>query len=133
VARDYVKVLRKLKAEMKLSGEVDLHLVGMIPDLVRVSEAPVDPSREMPGVRRVVQRALAALGRDRCREGAYLGGDMRTRVGKLERLILDLRRFSRSRGRSPSALLWSAPSIRGQRGIDPQLWHSRQRFWRGSA
>jgi uncharacterized protein (TIGR00255 family) len=92
VARDYVKVLRQLKAEMKLSGEVDLHLVGMIPDLVRVSEAPVDSSREMSSVRRVVQRALAALARDRRREGAYLGGDMRTRVRKLGRLILDLRR-----------------------------------------
>ena len=92
VARAYVKALRQLKADMRLEGKVDLRLLGSIPDLVHVSEAPVDPAREMPGVRRVVKQALEALFRDRRREGAYLGRDMRVRVRKLEGLVSDLRR-----------------------------------------
>jgi uncharacterized protein (TIGR00255 family) len=92
VARDYVKVLRQLKSELKLAGEVDVHLLGRLPDLVRVSEAPVDAAREIPRVRRAVQKALAAFTRERRREGIYLCGDMRTRVGKLEGLALNLRR-----------------------------------------
>jgi uncharacterized protein (TIGR00255 family) len=92
VAREYVKVLRRLRKEMNLAGEVDLRLLSGLPDLVRVTELPVDAAREMPGVRRAVRGALAALDRDRQREGRCLGQDMRVRVQKLERLLVRLRR-----------------------------------------
>jgi uncharacterized protein (TIGR00255 family) len=92
VAQAYVKALRHLRKEMKLPGEVDLRLLSGMPDLVRVTELPVDAAREMPGVRRAVRSALAALDRDRQREGRCLGQDMRVRVQKLERLLAQLRR-----------------------------------------
>jgi uncharacterized protein (TIGR00255 family) len=92
VAQAYVKALRQLRKEMKLPGEVDLRLLSGLPDLVRVTERPVDAAREMPGVRRAVRSALAALDRDRQREGRCLGQDMRARVQKLERMLAQLRR-----------------------------------------
>jgi uncharacterized protein (TIGR00255 family) len=78
---------------MKLAGEVDVGLLRGVPDLVSLTEVPVDTAREMPGVRRVVQQALAALCRDRDREGSYLGRDMRARVRKLEQLLARLHRL----------------------------------------
>jgi uncharacterized protein (TIGR00255 family) len=92
VARAYVRALRKLKREMKLTGDVDLQLLSNVPDLVHVKEAAADPAREIGAVRRAVREALTALGRERQREGAHLGRDMQRRVQKLERLVRDLRR-----------------------------------------
>jgi uncharacterized protein (TIGR00255 family) len=92
VARAYITALRRLRKEMKIAGDVDLRLLSGLPDLVRVTELPVDSALEMPAVRRAVRSALVALGRDRQREGRYLGRDMRTRVQTLERIRVDLRR-----------------------------------------
>jgi uncharacterized protein (TIGR00255 family) len=75
-ARAYVRALRRLKADMKLAGEIDIGAVGAVPELVRVIEAPIDLQREIRSVHRVVRQALAALVRDREREGRHLARDM---------------------------------------------------------
>lgn len=92
LARAYVRALRRLKAEMKLGGEVGVEVLTAIPDLVRVSEVAGDPTHESAGVRRVVRQALNALGRDRRREGGFLAKDMRARVRMLEQLVANLER-----------------------------------------
>jgi uncharacterized protein (TIGR00255 family) len=98
LARAYVAALRRLKREMRLAGEVDVALLRGMPELVRTVEQAADPAREMPAVRRAVRRALAALDRERRREGGHLGRDMSARVGALARIARTLE------GRLPAAV-----------------------------
>lgn len=89
-ARAYVQALRRLKVEMKLAGEIDIGAIGAVPELVRVVEAPIDLQREIGSVRRVVRQALAALVRDRRREGRHLARDMQGWARALEKLVRDI-------------------------------------------
>jgi uncharacterized protein (TIGR00255 family) len=82
-ARTYITALRKLKREMKLAGDVDVHALTAVPDLIRVTEIPAQLEREQPGLVRAVTQALAALGRDRQREGANLAREMLGHVREL--------------------------------------------------
>jgi uncharacterized protein (TIGR00255 family) len=82
-----VRALRRLKADMKLAGEIDIGAVGAVPELVRVVEAPIDLQREIRSVHRVVRQALAALVRDRQREGRHLARDMTGWARSLEAVV----------------------------------------------
>jgi uncharacterized protein (TIGR00255 family) len=92
VARAYVRALRRLRTEMKLAGDVDVRALAGVPGLVVVSEQPVDGPGEMAAVRRVVRGALAALQRERAREGRLLARDMRARVAEMGRVVERLAR-----------------------------------------
>jgi uncharacterized protein (TIGR00255 family) len=87
VGRAYVQALRRLKAEMRLAGDIDVGVLRGVPGLVGVTEVPVRPEGEIAGVRRVVRRAVAAFVRDRRREGRALAADMRRNARELERLV----------------------------------------------
>lgn len=121
-ARAYVRVLRRLKAEMKLAGEIGVGAVGAVPELVRVVEAPIDVQRELRCVHRVVRRALAALLRERRREGRHLARDMqgwarrlKTLVGEIEALAPGIVRDLRDRAAARIERLAAGASIEPQR------------------
>jgi uncharacterized protein (TIGR00255 family) len=86
-ARAYVRALRRLQGEMKLAGEIDVAAIGQVPELVRVVEPPIDPQRELRSVHRAARQALAALVRDRQREGRHLARDMQGWARRLERVV----------------------------------------------
>ncbi len=87
VGRAYVQALRRLKAEMRLGGDIDVGVLSSVPGLVVVIEVPAKPEGEVDALRRVVRQALAALVRDRQREGRALATDMRARARELERVV----------------------------------------------
>jgi len=93
-ARAYVRALRRLQAEMKLAGEIDVGAVGTVPELVRVVETPADLQREIRCVHRVVRQALGALDRDRRREGRHLAQDMLGWARQLARLVGEIERLA---------------------------------------
>jgi uncharacterized protein (TIGR00255 family) len=79
-----VAALREAGRELGLSGDVDVGLLARLPDVLRVSRTEVAPD---PGaVLDVLDRAAAACGTAREREGAALADELRSRVATLEGL-----------------------------------------------
>ena len=61
LARAHAEAWRKVKKALDLDGDVDLGLLrGSSGDIVRIVDAPVDPSDEQPGLRRALAKALVA-------------------------------------------------------------------------
>ncbi len=79
-----VAALREAGKDLGLAGDVDLALLARLPDVLRVSRAEVTPEPE--AVLEVLDRAAAACGAARDREGAALAGELRGRVAALEAL-----------------------------------------------
>ncbi len=86
VAAAYVKALRKLKKDFKLSGDVDLALLQGRAEIFQAVERRDDPKKEIAEVRRLVSKALAAHGASREKEGKHLKQDMAARLRLLERI-----------------------------------------------
>lgn len=85
-AAAYVKALRKLKKNFKLSGDVDLSLLQARTEIFQAVERQSDPKKEIAEVRRLVAKALAAHASSRDREGRHLKRDMSARLKALERI-----------------------------------------------
>jgi uncharacterized protein (TIGR00255 family) len=91
-AAAYVKALRKLKKDFKLSGDVDLSLLQGRSEIFVSVEKTSDPKKEIVEVRRLVAKALAAHSASRDREGKHLKKDMSGRLQSLERIHRNLGR-----------------------------------------
>ena len=76
-----VAALREAARELDIAGDVDIGLLARIPDVVRVARAETVMDRE--AVLGVVDRAAAACGAAREREGAALAAELRARVDTL--------------------------------------------------
>lgn len=84
LATQYVKALRTLKKELKLSGAPDLNLVAGFRDVVSLADtAATDPSLQKV-ITKAVTSALGDLNRMREREGAALSEAMLLHLGRLE-------------------------------------------------
>jgi len=79
-----VAALREAGKDLGLGGDVDLALLARLPDVLRVSRAEVAPDPE--AVLEVLDRAAAACGAARDREGGGLAEELRGRVAALETL-----------------------------------------------
>jgi uncharacterized protein (TIGR00255 family) len=80
LARQYHRVLRDLRRDLRLKGEVDLALLAGFREIVSVSERPVEDRRLRRLVARLVAGALSDLEAMRRREGATLARDTRDRL-----------------------------------------------------
>jgi len=76
-----VAALREAARDLGLGGDVDLTLLARLPDVLRVSRAEVAP--DPAAVLEVLDRAAAACGAARDREGAALAEELRGRVATL--------------------------------------------------
>lgn len=87
LAGQYVALLRDLKARFDLPGEVDLPLVGGIPDIIRREETREDPETLWNAILETLSRSLSELQAMRTVEGAALARDMKERIAKIENLV----------------------------------------------
>jgi uncharacterized protein (TIGR00255 family) len=86
LARAYLRGLRQLQKELKLSGPIDLSLLVNRSDVLRAVERRADPAGEIGAVRTALAEALRRFNRDREREGRSLARDLRQRIQHLRQL-----------------------------------------------
>lgn len=86
----YIDRIKQLKKRYRLAGELDVALLGNIPDLVHVSETEADPAAEKQAVMKALTMALAKLDRSREREGAQLRADMEAQIRHLSGIASEL-------------------------------------------
>ncbi len=78
---------RRLQRELKVTGEIDLAFLREIAaDAVRSTEVPRDRKAERALISRAVAASVAALEKDRAREGRHLSAELRRLLGELGRL-----------------------------------------------
>lgn len=86
LARAYLGAFSHMHKELGVQGEIDLSFFASRPELFQVVEKPWQPDAEVQAAKQALRRALAALERERCREGRFLKKDAVQRVRHLERL-----------------------------------------------
>jgi uncharacterized protein (TIGR00255 family) len=86
-AREYVRLLRQLKAELDLPGEVDLALLGRHVDLIMEDDADGPPLPDADEVRTVTEAAARAVIEMRVFEGQRLAVDLEDRLRGVDRAL----------------------------------------------
>ncbi len=86
LARAYAQAVTRLQNELGISGGFDLQFFATRPDLFQVAESQQPTTAEVSASKKVLQRALTALVRQRSREGKFLQRDLRNRISTLEKL-----------------------------------------------
>ncbi len=86
LSRAYRDAFSHIRKELGVQGEVDLSFFASRPELFQVVEKPWQPDVGVQAAKRALRRALAALERERCREGRFLKNDVAQRVRHLEEL-----------------------------------------------
>jgi uncharacterized protein (TIGR00255 family) len=86
-AREYVRLLRRLKEDLDLPGEVDLSLLGRFTDLI-VDDADVErPVPDAASVQTVTEAAARAVIAMREDEGLRLRADLEERLASIEKTM----------------------------------------------
>lgn len=106
--RQYLQGVNRAKKKFGLKGDVDLSLLGNIPELFQLRETEVKQEDEKGLVLRIVESALKHLERSREREGRQLSSDMAAQLKHLRRVCAGLEREAKQsaelRLREPAAL-----------------------------
>ena len=84
VARRYMEELQRLRELCRISGQVDLSLMGDLPGLFRTEAPTLDPEVVEQLLRQAVDQALEEFLQMRAREGRTLAEDLRARVILIE-------------------------------------------------
>ncbi len=90
LARDYLSVLKTLKAELRLEGEPDLAMLAAYRDIIDLADVPPDLDLLRPGLEAALTEALEGLVRMRTVEGERLVADLRERLSALARFTEEM-------------------------------------------
>ncbi len=82
-ARAYHKRLKALKKDLKLSGDISLQDLLVLPEVASTPSEHIDDSLYWPHIEKTVKKALDEMVRMRRREGAAIEKDMKTRLKTL--------------------------------------------------
>jgi uncharacterized protein (TIGR00255 family) len=96
-ARQYVRLLRQMKDELALPGEVDLALLGRYVDLVVDDEATGPKLPEPDEVRSVTEAAARAVIAMRQYEGQRLATDLEERLRSMEHALARVQQLAPAR------------------------------------
>lgn len=96
LARVYASEMRRLKAELDLSGELTVDALLRVPGILTNASGELDPEVAWPPIQTALDSALDALVAMREQEGRNLSADLTSRLRKLRGIIGDIS------GRSPS-------------------------------
>jgi len=86
LARAYRGALTRLHRELGISGDGDLSFLTAHPELFQVQEQSQSTDAQAEAIKKALTQALAALDRQRLREGRFLQRELRTRIGTLEKV-----------------------------------------------
>lgn len=87
LAQSYHDSLREAAAFLGLNEAPSLELVARMPDVVRLTDALVDPEALWPALEAAALQAIQALKAMRAREGEHLAAELQRRLGRLDGLI----------------------------------------------
>ncbi len=85
LARQYYEVLRSLKDEFHLKGDIDLGIMAGFKDILTVADIEEEQSRAVRLIRRLLRDALDSLERMRKEEGRALCIDLKKRLKVIDR------------------------------------------------
>ena len=86
LARAYREALTRLHRELGMSGDGDSSFLTAHPELFQVQEQSQATDAQAEAIKKALTQALAALDRQRLREGRFLQRELRTRIGTLEKV-----------------------------------------------
>ena len=87
VADAYVAALKQLCADYELSDNITVSLLSRFPDVLTVAKAPEDLEQVQANLLTALDLALADFDAMRCREGAKLEEDVRSRADTIGELV----------------------------------------------
>ena len=87
VADAYVAALKQLCADYELSDNITVSLLSRFPDVLTVAKAPEDLEQVQADLLTALDLALADFDAMRCREGAKLEEDVRSRADTIGELV----------------------------------------------
>lgn len=94
LARAYVRELKHLARELKLSGSVTLDMLARAPGVFETGEEPADAEDFWPAVEQAVKKALATLLKMRGREGEHLARDLAARISIMRKNTAQIRKYA---------------------------------------
>ena len=99
LAQQYFSILKELRDELDLSGEIDVDMLTRVKDIITVKEVESDLEGEEQAFLEALNTALDSLERMRVAEGEVLYGDLFAKLNNIERFVHDIR------DRSPQVLI----------------------------
>ena len=87
LAKAYARELRKVAAELKISGEVTLDLLARAPGVFQADTALADADHFWPGIKAALDTALDSCVRMRSREGTHLHKDLKVRIATMRKAV----------------------------------------------
>jgi uncharacterized protein (TIGR00255 family) len=87
LAKAYARELKKLAAELKISGDVTLETLVRAPGIFQSDNALDDADHFWPAIEAAVQKAVDACVKMRVREGAHLLKDLKTRIATMRKSV----------------------------------------------
>lgn len=86
LARAYRGALTRLHRELGMSGDGDLSFLTAHPELFQVQEQSQATEAQAEAIKKALTQTLAALDRQRLREGRFLQRELRTRIVLLDKV-----------------------------------------------
>jgi len=86
LARAYRGALTRLHRELGMSGDGDLSFLTAHPELFQVQEQSQATDAQAEAIKKALTQTLAALDRQRLREGRFLQRELRTRIALLDKV-----------------------------------------------
>jgi uncharacterized protein (TIGR00255 family) len=87
LARTYLSAIRKLKKDLKLTGEVSVETLLRFPGVLQTQEPEIDPESVWPHLEKALTGALKKLIAMREKEGTYLRRELLKRLKLIESRI----------------------------------------------
>ncbi len=92
LAKAYARELRKLAAELKISGEVTLDVLARAPGVFQADTALADADHFWPGIKAALDTALDSCVKMRSREGAHLFKDLKGRITAMRKAVAKIQK-----------------------------------------
>jgi uncharacterized protein (TIGR00255 family) len=113
LARSYIRDLRRLGKDLGLREDITLDLITRLPGVVQPAEEISEAEELWPATDAALKAALDMMLQMRHREGAFLAGDLKSRVTQMRRGVARIRRLvpGRTGGGAPDegGLLFRRP------------------------
>lgn len=93
-ARKYVGQLAQIKKELRLTGDITVRELLMLPEVIEPEPDTPDENLVWSGIKKAAEKALVQLIAMRRREGLAMARDMKQRLKVINRLINEINRNS---------------------------------------
>jgi len=96
LAAAYARQLRALQKSLKLSGDISISDLTALPDVARVDRETIDLEAVWKVLKQAIDKALVQLLEHRQKEGRSMAADMKKRLSKLSKVIVDIEKQSQA-------------------------------------